>query len=292
MDMVGDQAEELLGNLPDGIEANPSSAEAACLIANRIATLPRELIPPVVGINGAQGSGKSTIAQLVREALARFHDLRAILLSLDNFYLGRPPRYRLEREVHPLLVTRGVPGTHDVPLMVQTFNALDCAGPRTRTPLPAFDKLSDDRMARELWPSFEGRPDVILFEGWCVGLRADDVPDWTGPINELEREEDPRGDWFQWSLAALRDDYRAIWQRLELLVSIEMPDLETVIESRLKQEAGLPDSEEHPRMDREGIARFVQHYERYTRALWAAMPERADMLFRRDKDFGYSLIKG
>ena len=246
----------------------------------------------MVGINGAQGSGKSTVARLVADALERFHDLRPALLSLDNFYLGRPPRYRLESEVHPLCVTRGVPGTHDVPLMVQTFNALDCAGARTRTPLPAFDKLSDDRLAREVWPGFEGRPDVILFEGWCVGLQAEDVPDWAGPINALESEEDPEGEWFQWSLATLRDDYRAIWRRIELLVSIEMPDFEAVIESRLKQEQGLPESEEHPRMDREAITRFVQHYERFTRALWAAMPERADMLFRRDRDFGYSLVKG
>lgn len=285
-------ASDLVAALPPGIEANLSSAAAACLIAKRIAALPREAIPPVVGINGAQGSGKSTITQLVLAALAQFHDLRAVALSLDDFYLGLPPRYRLEREVHPLCLTRGVPGTHDVPLMVDIFNALDCAGARTRTFLPAFDKLADDRRAREEWPVFEGRPDAILFEGWCVGLQAEDVLDWSGPINELEAEMDPRGEWFNWSLATLRDDYRAIWRRIELLVSIEVPDFETVIESRLKQEQGLPESEGHKRMDRAEVTRFVQHYERFTRALWAAMPERADMLFRRDRDFGYSLVKG
>jgi D-glycerate 3-kinase len=103
---------------------------------------------------------------------------------------------------------------------------------------------------------------------------------------------DPQGEWFQWALATLRDDYRAIWRRIEMLISIEMTDLEAVVESRLKQEQGLPESEEFPRMDREAITRFVQHYERFTRALWAVMPERADILFRRDKDFGYSLVKG
>jgi D-glycerate 3-kinase len=286
-------AEQLLEAMPEGIEATLSAAEAACLIAARIAQLPREVIPPVVGLNGAQGSGKSTIAKLVAEALERFHDLRPALLSLDDFYLGLPPRYLMEREVHPLCVTRGVPGTHDVPTMVQTFDALDCAGARTRTPLPTFDKVSDDRLAREVWPMFEGRPEVVLLEGWCVGLQAEDVPDWTGPINALEAEMDPRGEWFQWSLAALRDDYRAIWRRIELLISIEMPqDFEMVIESRLRQEQGLPENAEYPKMDREKISRFVQHYERFTRALWAAMPERADMLFRRDRDFGYSLVKG
>lgn len=278
--------------LPGQGQSGLTAQEAAALIAQRIALLPRESIPPVVGINGAQGSGKSTIATMVADALEQVHDQRAVVLGLDDFYLGLPPRYRLEREVHPLCLTRGVPGTHDVPLMIDVFNALDCAGARTRTPLPLFDKLADDRISREEWPVFEGRPGVILFEGWCVGLQADDVPEWAGQINDLEAEMDPHGEWFNWSLAALRDDYRAIWQRIELLVSIEVPDLETVIESRLQQEQGLPGGEERPRMDRAAVIRFVQHYERFTRALWASMPERADMLFRRDRGFTYTLAKG
>lgn len=285
------QEEDLRSAVPETIEANPSSIEAASLIAERIARLPPGNIP-FVGINGAQGSGKSTIAKLVELALARVHGLRAVLLSLDDFYLGRPPRFLLERNIHPLCVTRGVPGTHDVQTLAEVIEALRTAGPDTRTSLPAFDKLSDDRLPREAWPQFAGRPDVILLEGWCVGLLAMDVPEWERPINQLERDEDPNGSWFAWSLATLREDYETIWQELDLLVSIELPDLETVIDSRLRQEQGLPNSEEHRKMDRKAITRFVQHYERYTRALWAAMPERADMLFRRTADFGYSLAKG
>lgn len=280
-------AEELLAGLPEGYPANRSSAQAACLIAERAAALPRG---GVIGLNGAQGSGKSTIAKLVGEALRRFHGLNPALLSLDDFYLTKAAREELAHTVHPLCATRGVPGTHDVPLMSKTFDALAAAGPADRTPLPPFDKLADDRLPEAQWSAFEGSPDLILLEGWCVGLRAEDVPAWRGPINELERESDPDGEWFAWSLAALREDYPAIWDRIALLVSIEVPDLDTVIASRLRQEQGLPG--DRPRMDRAKIVRFVEHYERYTRALWAAMPARANLLFRRSTGFDYVPISG
>lgn len=283
--------EELLAFLPVGFPANLSSAEAACHVAERIASLPRGDAPPVIGINGAQGSGKSTLTQLIGIALERFHAMRPALLSLDDFYFGKPPRLQLARLVHPMCETRGVPGTHDVLLMADTLDALAKVGPGSRAPLPRFDKLDDDRISREEWPEFEGRPDAILLEGWCVGLRAEDVPEWTGPINQLEVGEDPEGEWVRWSLGELARDYPAIWDRFALLVSIEVPDIETVIASRLKQEEGLAAGSDRPRMDREAVTRFVQHYERFTRALWVAMPHRADMLFRRTPDFGYSAVK-
>jgi D-glycerate 3-kinase len=282
--------DELLVNLPQGLPANRSSAEAALAIAARIMHLPESPTPPLVGINGAQGSGKSTLVQLVAEALERAHGLRPCVLSLDDFYLGQPPRHQLARLVHPLCETRGVPGTHDTILLEDTLDTLGAAGPDDHTPLPRFDKLDDDRISREDWPQYHGRPDVILLEGWCVGLDAQDLPPWTAPINALEQAEDPEGEWFKWSLGELSAAYPPIWSRIALLVSIEVPDLETVIASRLAQEERLAEGSERPRMDRAAVTRFVQHYERFTRALWAAMPVRADMLFRRDGQFGFQEI--
>lgn len=285
------QPAALLDVLPHGFPANRSSAEAACAIVAAIIALPRETRPAVIGINGAQGSGKSSLTSLVAMALERFYELRPALLSLDDFYLGKPPRLQLARLIHPLCETRGVPGTHDILLLSDTLDALVTAGPDALTPMPRFDKLDDDRISREQWPNFVGRPDVILLEGWCVGLTAEDVPSWSGPINALEAEEDPAGEWVAWSLDSLRQEYPAIWERIDYLVSIEVPDLETVISSRLKQENGLVADAQRDGMDRDAIVRFVQHYERFTRAIWAAMPHRADMLLKRGSDFDYHLAK-
>jgi D-glycerate 3-kinase len=261
---------------------------AATLVAERIAALPVAAEPSLVGLNGAQGSGKSTLANLVVEQLAQAHGLRTALLSLDDFYLGKAEREALAAEVHPLCRTRGVPGTHDIPRLQATLGGLALGDDVS---LPLFDKLADDRAPRAEWPVWPGRPDAILLEGWCVGLRSEDVRAWTGSINTLEAEYDPDGSWFAWSRTELARDYDSLWRRLDLLVSIEVPGWETVIDSRLRQEQGLTAASGRAGMDRAQVIRFVEHYERYTRALWAAMPVRADILLQRNEAFGYALAK-
>lgn len=265
------------------------SGAAAALVAERIAALPRGAEPPLVGLNGAQGSGKSTLAKLVVEALERDHGLRTAPLSLDDFYHSKAERERLATEVHPLCKTRGVPGTHAIARLEMTLAGLALGDDTT---LPRFDKLADDRAPHDDWPVWSGKPDVVLLEGWCVGLQSADVPAWSGPLNALEAECDPDGAWFAWSLGELASDYDPLWRTLALLVSIEVPGWDTVIDSRLRQEQELVALSGRTGMDREQVIRFTQHYERYTRALWAAMPRRADMLLRRNENFGYSLASG
>jgi D-glycerate 3-kinase len=262
---------------------------AAALVAERIAALPRGAEPPLIGLNGAQGSGKSTLGGLIVEALERDHSLRAALLSLDDFYRTKAERERLAEEVHPLCRTRGVPGTHNVSRLETTLAGLALGD---EVSIPRFDKLADDRAPHDQWPVWSGRPDVVLLEGWCVGLLSEDVPAWSGPLNALEAECDPDGAWFAWSLAELEQDYDPLWRSFALLVSIEVPGWETVIESRVRQEKGLAAASGRQGMDRQQVIRFIEHYERYTRALWTAMPTRADMLLRRDEKFGYSFGPG
>lgn len=263
--------------------------EAARRVAERIAGLMRAAGRPVlVGLNGAQGSGKSTLAQAICGELRDDYALGCAVLSLDDFYLGRQDRAALAAQVHPLCATRGVPGTHDVALLRRTIAALASAGPDAATPTPRFDKLADDRLPRAEWETIRGRPDCLLLEGWCVGVRGADLPPWAGPINALEAELDPDGAWHAWSLRAL-PAYEAVWDACDLLVSIAVPDLAAVIDSRLRQERGLVSASGRAAMDRAAVTRFVQHYERYTRALWAAMARRADLLLQRDTAFRFTL---
>jgi D-glycerate 3-kinase len=176
--------------------------------------------------------------------------------------------------------------------MRRTIDALAGAEPDEVTRLPVFDKLADDRLPRGEWRRFRGRPDAVLLEGWCVGLLSGDLPPWQEPINVLERELDADGRWAAWSHAALERDYDDLWRSFTMLASIEVPDLDTVIASRLRQEQELTEKAGRAGMDLEEVTRFVQHYERHTRALWFAMPDRADLLLRRDTDYRYTLVKG
>lgn len=240
--------------------------------------------PLVLGICGAQGSGKSTLTGALAAALGA-RGLRVAPLSIDDLYLGREERARLARTVHPLLATRGVPGTHDVPLGLATFDAL--AG-RDPVALPSFDKSRDDRRPREQWPIAPAPVDVIVLEGWCVGAAPQEDAALATPVNALERDEDPDGAWRRYVNDALRGAYRALFGRIDLLVLLRAPSFEVVHGWRSEQEEKLrrrllERGESADRlMDAAGIARFIAHYERLTRHILAEMPERADVLFALD----------
>ncbi len=243
----------------------------------------------VAGICGAQGSGKTTLSHALETELER-HGKRALTLSLDDFYLPHSDRKSLSETVHPLCMTRGVPGTHDMGLYARTVETLASADVDDETHLPVFSKLDDDRLPESDWARYLGRPDILLFEGWCVGahpLAQDDPQD---PINALEAEEDANGVWRRWWQAELEEGYWPRWCDLDPLVLIRVPGIESVVQSRIRQEARLAAAEpDKPTMDEAAIRRFVAHYERLTLEIWDNMPDRAHVLIDRDDSFTFSI---
>ncbi len=237
--------------------------------------------PVIVGLSGAQGSGKSTLARMLAKTLQSEHSAAAVIVSLDDLYLTKAERTKLGLTVHPLCATRGVPGTHDVALGLSVFSALKHMRPGEKVNLPRFDKLVDDRVPNS--DAIKEPPDVILFEGWCVGAGPHEVAALVEPLNDLERQDDPDGTWRRWSNDHLQGAYQELWRVLDLLILIQVPDLEFVIEARLQQEremaAAAPDASQ---MSREQVERFVAHYERLTRHIWATMPDYADAVLARD----------
>jgi D-glycerate 3-kinase len=244
----------------------------------------------VVGICGPQGSGKSTTVRVLA-ALLEAKGLKVATLSLDDLYLPRADREALAREVHPLLRTRGVPGTHDVALGLAVLDGLAGEG---ETALPRFDKASDDRAPVGAWPVVAGPVDVVLFEGWCVGARPESAQALSAPVNALERERDPEGVWRAHVNAALAGSYRALFARLDLLMLFTAPDFETVLAWRREQEAKLRDrlggTGREGAMTDEAVAVFIQHYERLTRHIAREMPPRADLVMTLDADRRSSIV--
>jgi len=236
----------------------------------------------VVGVCGAQASGKSTLTAVVRRLLEQ-RGLNVALFSLDDIYLTRVERQVLARDVHPLFSVRGVPGTHDVDWGEALLTGLRRAG---ETFLPAFDKASDDRKPGA---AFAGPADVVLFEGWCVGAKPQDPAALAEPINELERDQDPQGVWRTYANQALAGPYQALFSRLDLLVMLQAPSFDVVLDWRVEQERKLRE-----RLAREGgdasrvmsdgqVETFIRHYERLTRWILEEMPRRADIVARLDK---------
>jgi D-glycerate 3-kinase len=225
----------------------------------------------VVGLCGAQGSGKSTIAAATVRLL-QAQGLNAITLSLDDFYLSREARGWLSRKVHPLLAVRGPPGTHDVALACVVLDHLSRPEP---TPLPAFDKALDERKPQSEWREVVGPVDVAIFEGWCMGARPQPKALLARALNELEQVEDRDGRWRRYVDRALAESYQALFGRLDRLVLLAAPGFEVVRDWRAEQEHKLR-ARTGQGMDDAAVGRFVEHYERLTRWILEEMPGRAD----------------
>ena len=247
-------------------------------LAGRIAGEARR--PLVVGVNAAQGSGKSTLCRFL-EALLAERGLRAITLSLDDLYLTRAERLALAREEHPLFATRGVPGTHDVALGETILDALRKG---RMTTLPRFDKAADDR-APDGRP-IEGPVDAILFEGWCVGAAPQPAAAMRDPVNRLEAEEDADGAWRREVNRRLATGYAELFGRIDLLVMLKVDDFEAVRANRRLQEQKLAASRPGGAaiMDDAALSRFLMYYERLTQWMLREMPERADVLIEIGPD--------
>jgi len=241
----------------------------------------RSARPLILGLCGAQGSGKSTAAKVLVQLLSDRHGLAAGVLSLDDLYLSHAQRAGLAGDVHPLLATRGPPGTHDVALGQQVLQAVR---DRQAVDMPRFDKAADDPRPSAEWPRV-GPVDVLVFEGWCVGARPQASEDLIQPINALEREEDPDGTWRRWCNDALLD-YQPLFGLIDRLVLLKAPGFEVVRRWRGEQEAKLRERAGAGRrtMSEAQIDRFIQHYERLTRIILARMPAYADMVVELDAD--------
>ena len=243
-------------------------------LATKIARAAARHTPLVVGINGAQGSGKTTLCRFL-ELLLKRRGLRAVTLSIDDIYLTKAQRTQLAQEVHPLFATRGVPGTHSPALGMQVVEAV-LAG--RAFDLPRFDKSIDDRAPEG--EAVTGPVDVLLFEGWCVGAAPQDDADLAQPVNALEAEDDPDGTWRALVNHWLREDYARLFAQIDMLVMLKVGSFAEVRRNRKLQEDKLrarkPDAP--GLMASEEIDRFLDHYERLTLHMLEEMPARADVV--------------
>lgn len=234
----------------------------------------------VCAIAGLQGSGKSTLAAQV-VALATTRGLRAAALSIDDVYLGRRERLRLARDVHPLLATRGPPGTHDIDLACAVLDAVR-AGRATR--LPRFDKLTDRRLPPSRW-RMVGPLDLLVFEGWCLKVPAQSDTALRRPVNALERDEDPDGTWRRHCNRSLAHDYPALWARLDQLAWLHPPGFDCVPGWRWQQEhAARAARPGRTGMTRTEVERFVRVFERVSRQAMRTLPGIAELTLRLDRD--------
>jgi D-glycerate 3-kinase len=172
--------------------------------------------PTVIGVSGAQGSGKSTLAAMLVQQFSAL-GINAAAVSLDDYYLNKAKRLQLATQVHPLLRQRGVPGTHNISQAIADVQAVLAGRP---VALPQFDKALDQPGA--ILPAQQ--LDLLIVEGWCLGVEPQSETELVPPLNQLEATADADGRWRRYVNARLATDYADYWRLLKPLIWLNAPD--------------------------------------------------------------------
>lgn len=246
-----------------------------------------QLPPRVIGINGCQGSGKSTLADYLCCMISEKLNITAIALSLDDFYLTNAERKQLASAVHPLLATRGVPGTHDIQLAIDCIDNLRAGN---ETLITRFNKQTDDRIANKDLQLIREPVDLIILEGWCLGAKPNTTLRLAEPVNRLEEQEDRQGIWRNYVNQALAGKYQSLFNRVDELIMLQAPSFEAVYQWRLEQEHKMIKQATQEGLDRpseamnnQQVQRFIQYFQRITEDVLEQLPSCADHLFKLDK---------
>ncbi|MFT6261565.1 MAG: D-glycerate 3-kinase [Bermanella sp.] len=245
-----------------------------------------EITPWIVGLQGTQGSGKSTVCLFIKTLLEECFDLNIVVLSIDDFYKTRQERIQLAKDIHPLFVTRGVPGTHDVRLAESTIQQLSELSENQACKIPSFNKAIDDRLEQSDWNEVKGSVDIILFEGWCMGVSAQSSAALKQPINDLEKKEDTECIWREYANENLKNQYKSLFEKIDNLIVLQAPSFKCVYQWRALQETKLHekniDVENTMVQTPKQVERFISHYERLTRFALMTLSEQASWVITLD----------
>jgi len=250
--------------------------------------------PLIIGIGGGQGTGKTTITSIIYLILRRYFKLKVFKISIDDFYKTRKDRKKLSITKHPLLITRGVPGTHDYRIIYEFFKKIKNKK-FSKLRLPKFDKSKDDRCNKKLWYKINSRPDVIILEGWCVGAKAQKNSELLRSINSLEKTEDPDLVWRKYVNIQLKTHYKNLFKQINDIIYLRANNFKILQKWRLKQEKTLWLKSKNKRnlriMNRDDIIKFMQTYQRITQSMFKDVPKYASIIMKLNSNHQINSIK-
>lgn len=241
-------------------------------------------VPYFVGINGSQGSGKSTLSVFLMDYLTETYGMKVVVMSLDDFYFSHKKRQIIATDVHPLFVTRGVPGTHNMRMANTVLHNLKHQQAAT---IPRFNKATDDPFPVSTWSRISSAVDVVIFEGWCWGVGSQTSQQLQQPVNTFEKYEDENAVWRNYANLQLSLYYQPLYSLMNKWIMLKAPSFDDVYAWRLEQEqklllstaSGTNNQHKSGIMDEHQIQRFIQHYQRLTEHALTTLPNKCDHVF-------------
>jgi D-glycerate 3-kinase len=181
---------------------------------------------------GGQGAGKTTLAAALTLILGQL-GYRMVALSLDDLYKTYAERQVLQ-VANPRLNRRGPPGTHDIELGIATLDRLR-REPHPQTPIliPRFDKSLHGGQGDRVEPELVEGADIILFEGWFIGVRPIDPVAFEHPPAPIVTAADRQ---FALEMNAALYEYLPLWERLDRLMILHPIDYRLSQQWRLEAE--------------------------------------------------------
>ena len=250
--------------------------------------------PLIIGLAGGQGIGKTTITSIISIILKKYFKLNVFKISIDDFYKTRKERISLSKIKHPLLRIRGVPGTHDIKMIVKFFNKVK-SKKFTQIKLPRFDKSVDERCKRNLLYNIYSRPDVVIFEGWGVGARSQKVFDLKKTVNLLEKTEDKSLRWRKYVNKQLETKYKKLFNKLDGLIYLKVQNFLLLRKWRLKQEKKLwlkaSNKKNLKIMNKKEVINFMSTYQRITQHMFNDMPKISSVIMNLNDKHQINKIK-
>jgi len=208
----------------------------------------------IVGILGGQGMGKTTLCIVLKFILEAL-DFSVASLSLDDLYLTYAERQKLQQQ-NSRLIWRGPPGTHDIELGLKLLEQCLCQDTQIEVQLPRFDKSAINGSGDRTIPETISKPDILLFEGWFIGVQPIDQSYFDNPPLPIRTTED-----IQFALDNNQhlQDYLPLWEKLDRLIILDPEDYRLSKKWRREAEQKIIASGKTGMKDEE-CDRFVEYF--------------------------------
>ena len=137
---------------------------------------------------------------------------------------------------------------------------------------------------KKKWNSVKLKPDIVIFEGWCVGAKHQSFKKLKKSINLIEKNYDKNFIWRKFVNLQLKKKYKLLFSKINHFMYLDVDNFNLLKKWRLKQETKLliknKNKKNHKIMKKKDVLNFMQTYQRITEQMLIDMPKSASLVIK------------